>query len=388
VIGYAKSASAAVLVVMLLMLPTKSAANYEAGPSKDGNENPFLEIRLRDLGYQSTQERQYPGTGIPRDLSILNEDSKKRLAFINDRLIAIYFSHLPVTENERAADSRKMEALFVDVNSGSLVLRKAWTTRKRKWVNERWDTQARILPVHDGFMVHAGDQLILYSADQQEKAKFSLEATSSWAAVVAVLGHTVHLQRIAEGNAAEGRWLASDSLKQLDTQKEIAGITSASDHAVVTNLAHCVQLQAVRELPRDLCCYDPCRLGLPEFLSDNEILSAYPNGFTVLSDHGEKLWGREIAISGNRIIANHVRSLDGSRFGVALSSDRNIVFDQVQVAKGHSAVLVYDRSSRTRVFVLQLGSVAEPFNFAFSPNGNILAVLLGDTLRLYKVPSL
>jgi hypothetical protein len=379
--------SLTMLFVGLLTLAGSGTAKDGADPNKDGNQISFLEIRLRDLGYRPTEEYHYPGTGIPRDLSILNNDSKKRLAFISDKLLAIYFSHLPAAENGGAAESRSMEALFVDPNLGSLVSRKTWATRKRKWLNERWDTQARILPVRDGFLVHAGDSLVLYSADQQEKAKVSLDDTSGWAAAVAVLGRTVHLQRITEGDTAEGRWLGSDTLKQLKTQREVTGIASASDHAVVTKLAHCVQLQEIGEPSRDLCCYDPCRLGLPEFLSDTEILSAYRDGFIVLSDHGEKLWGREVAVSGNRIIANQVMSLDGNRFAIAVSSDHNIVFDQVQIAKRRPTVLVYDRSSRTRIYVLALGSVAEPFEFALSPNGNTLAVLVGNTLRLYKVPS-
>jgi hypothetical protein len=384
---HCKSTSITVLFAALLMPLINTVARDNGDPKKDPSQTPVLEIRLRDLGYQPTQEHHYPGTGIPRDLSILNDDSKKRLAFINDKLLAVYFSHLPVTENGGAAESRSMEALFVDPSSGSLVLRRTWATRKRKWVNGRWDTQARILPVRDGFLVHAGNSLILYSADQQEKARVSLDEPFSWAALVAVLGRTVHLQRITEGNTADARWLTSDTLKQLETQKEVPGVTSASDHAVVTKLAHCAQLQAVGEPTRDLCCYDPCRLGLPEFLSDKEILSVFPNGFVVLSDHGEKLWGREITVTGNRIIANHIRSLEGNRFAIAVSSDRNIVFDQMQIAKGHPTVLVYDRSSRTHIFALSHGPVAEPFEFAFSPAGNILAVLVGDAVRLYKIPS-
>ena len=247
----------AIVFAGLLIPVVDGAARGKAGPNEDVSQTPSLEIRLRDLGYQPTKEYRYPGTGIPRDLSILNDDSKKRLAFVNDRLLTIYFSHLPVTENGSAADSMSMEALFVDPNSGSLISRKTWATRKRKWLNERWDTQARILPVRDGFLVHAGDSLILYSADQQERAKLSLDDTSGWAAVVAPLGDTIHLQRISDDNTAEGRWLASGSLKQIQTQKESAGIVSASDHAVVTKLAHCVQLQTIGEPPRDLCCSRP-----------------------------------------------------------------------------------------------------------------------------------
>ena len=385
-IHYAKSTSTFLLALAFLFPLTRGRTSDDTTPSKNGNTTAFREIRLHDIGYQAIEEYHYSGTGVPRNLDILNDDYKKRLAFIDDKLLAVYFSHQPVNGNG-GADSRNMEALFIDPNSGTLISRKAWTTRKRKWVNDRWDTQARILPVNNGFVVHAGSALVLYTSDQREMAKVALDDKFSWAAAVAVFGHTIHLQRIADSTQAEGRWITSDTLKQLETQKEVPGVTSASDHAVAAKLAHCVRLQTLGESPRDLCCYDPCRLGLPEFLSNSEILSAYPNGFIVLSDHGEKLWGREIAPSGNRVVANHARSLDGSHFAIALTSDRNIIFDQVQIAKGQPAILVYDRFSRTRVFVLQLGAVAGPFDVSFSPDGNILAVLVGDSLRLYKTSS-
>lgn len=369
-------------------LPSCAADDKPHPNKKDVKQTPFLEIRLHDLGYQPEPEYRYPGTGVPRDLSILNEDSKKRLAFVSDKVLAVYFSHLPALPNNKglATDSLSMEAFFVDPNLGSLISRKTWATRKRKWLNERWDTQARILPVREGFLVHAGNSMILYSTDQQEKAKISLDDQFLWAATVPPLGRTVHLQQIEDDNNAEGEWLASDTLHKIATQRESAGVTSASDNAVVTELAHCVQLQSVGESPRDLCCHDPCRLGLPEFLSSTEILNVYPNGFEILSDRAEMLWGREAAGRNTRIIASHERSLDGSRFAIALTSDRNIVFDQVNVAKGQTTILIYDRSGRNRIFALPLG-VVEQLSFCISPNGSVLAVIIDDAIRLYNVPS-
>jgi hypothetical protein len=379
--------SSAILLILLLMALIKAKSSGDANPHKTGSEAPFMEISLRSIGYEPAKENRYPGTGIPRDLSVLNDDSKKRLAYIGDDMLAIYFSHLPKIDHPPELESRSMEAFFVNPSSGSLISRRSWLTHKRKWLNDRWDTQARIMALHDGFLVHAGDSLTLYSNEQHEKASVPLENTYRWAAVVSVLGHTVHLQRIKEDNSAEGRWLASDSLKQLETQPELAGITSASDKAVVAKLARCVQLQAVGKPSRDLCCFDPCRLGLPEFLSEKEIVSVYANGFIVLSDQGEKLWGRETPIAGNRIVANYARSLGGNRFAIVISSERNIVFDDVKIAKGHPTIIVYDRSSRERIMVLPLGSVTEPIELALSKNGNVLAVLVADVVRLYRISS-
>jgi hypothetical protein len=371
------------LVCSMLLITARSKGNSKTDSTK--SEPPFAEIDLRKLGYEPAKESRYSGTGIPRDLSVLNDDSKKRLAYIGDDMLAIYFSHLPKFDHPAELASFSMEALFVNPSSGSLISRRIWPTHKRKWLNDRWDTQARIIALHDSFLVHAGDSLTLYSTDQHEKASVPLENTYRWAAVVSVLGHTVHLQRIKEDNSTEGSWLASDSLKQLKTQPEAAGIISASDSAVVTDLAHCVQLQAVGKSSRDLCCFDPCRLGLPEFLSEKEIVSVYANGFIVLSDQGEKLWGRETPIAGNGIVANHVRSLEGNRFAIVISSERNIVFDDVKIAKGHPTIVVYDRSSRERIMAVAVGSTEQPVELALSENGDVLAVLVGDVVRLYRV---
>jgi hypothetical protein len=145
-------------------------------------------------------------------------------------------------------------------------------------------------------------------------------------------------------------------------------------------------MQVVGEPPRNLCCSDPCRLRLPEFLSDDEIVSIYPNGFSVLRANGENLWGREEPSTRTRVIGNHKRSLNGSRFAISLSGDGRTVFDHVNLEKGHLTILVYDNPARTQVFHLDAGSGAKQVDFDLSPDGAVLAVLLDDVVRLYKLP--
>lgn len=343
-----------------------------------------LEIHLSDLGYQPAPETRYPGTGIPRDLSILNDDYKKRLTFTDDKMLVVYQSHYPSpTGKAGSPESRSMEAFFVSTQTGALISRKSWPTIQRRWLNERWDSQARIMAVRGGFLVHAGDSLTFYSSGLEPKGKLGLENGPRWAVTVAPLGHTIHLQRIQDDNRAEGEWFDSDTLAKVRSQHEIAGITSASDHAVVDNLAHCVQLQTVGEIPRNLYCADPSHLGLPLFLSDSEVLSVCGKGFAVFSTSGEKLWGREVPDA--RPVGNHKRSLNGNRFGILIRG--RVMFDRVDLAEEQSAILVYDLSSRTQVFHLTLEHVAGPIDFDLSPDGSELAVLVGETVRLYKIPS-
>lgn len=346
---------------------------------------PSLEIHLGDLGYKGVREYKYPGNGISSDLSILNDDSKKRLTFIDEKTLVVYQSHYQTqVQKEGSPESRSLEAFFVNPQTGGLISRKTWPTVKRRWLNERWDTQARIMAVNGGYLVHASNLLALYSTGLELKRKIALEDGPRWAVSVAPLGRTFHLQRIQDDNQAEGEWFDSDTLVKLRSQYEMAGVTSASDQAIVDKLAHCVQLQRVGETPRNLYCADASHLGLPLFLSDSEVLSVHGKGFALFSTDGEKLWGREVPDA--RPVANHKRSLNGGRFGILIRG--RAAFDQVDVPKEQSAIFVYDRSTRARIFLLILGHGESVSDFDLCPNGSMLAVLVGETVRLYKLPSL
>jgi hypothetical protein len=371
-----------ILIIAVVAMPSVGS------PSKDKQRQPaesskpaFLEIHLADLGYRSSNDYHYPGTGIPRDISILNDDYKKRLTFIDQNMLVIYQSHYqPQKQKDGMPESRNMEAFFVNPQTGMLIERKTWSTIKRRFLNERWDTQARIFAAAGGFLVHAGNALTLYSAGLEQKAQLALEDGPRWAVTVAPLGHAIHLQRIYPDNQAEGEWLDSEALKKLRSQHEIAGITSASERAVVDELAHCLQLQAVGETARNLICNNP-RLELPLFLSESEILTTHYKGFTVVSTEGALLWGHE----GPVMISSYERSLNGSRFALAMRGD-NGTFDQFKILKKQVAIIVYARDTRLKVFELTMGRSNEVDALELSPDGRMLAVLLGDTLRIYSIP--
>jgi hypothetical protein len=284
----------ATIFLLAWVLITTGPSKGSRTSTQDENRPAALEIHLRDLGYQVPPNCSYPGTGIPRDLSLLNDDYKQKLIFVDDKTLIVYQSHCQSHQDGVSPESRSMEAFFLNPQTGAFISRKTWPTIRRRWMNERWDTQARIVAVQGGFLVHAGNSLVLYSSEREQKAKLPLETGLRWAVTLAPIGRTIHLQRIHDDNQAEGEWRTSDGLTKLRSQHEMAGITSASDEAVVDKLAHCVQLQAVGESPRSLYCADPSHLGFPLFLSDSEILSVYSSGFMVLSAKGDKLWGQEV----------------------------------------------------------------------------------------------
>jgi hypothetical protein len=369
--------------VLLLVLTAWSVAKDTKNPKQTLGQVASVEIHLHDLGYSPTPLCRYTGSGIPHDVSKLYDDYKERLTFIDNKTVAVYQTVCPLQgQDDHSPDSRSMEAIFVSSQDGVFISRKSWPTIKRRWLNDRWDTQARIMPVRDGFLVHAGSSLKVYSVELQQRAELALESDPRWAATIAPQGHTIHLQRIENDNRAEGTWLTSDSLTRLRSQREAAGSSSASDEAIADKLSHCVQLQTVGEPPRKLFCADPSHLGLPLFLTNSEILSIYGSGFSVWSTKGDKLWTQEVPHG--RPVGNQRRALDGGRFGVLITG--RVLFDQVAVPAGKQAILIYDRAKRTQIFHVIFGHGAELVDFALSPDGRILAILRDDTIGIYRIP--
>lgn len=117
------------MFLLALVLTIVNAAGDSQNSKPEANEPAILEIHLRDMGYQPTQEYRYPGTGVPRDLSILNDDYNKRLAFIDDKNLVVYQSHCP-PEKDGSPGLRSMEAFFVNPQTGTLNSRKTWPTNK------------------------------------------------------------------------------------------------------------------------------------------------------------------------------------------------------------------------------------------------------------------
>jgi hypothetical protein len=276
-----------------------------------------------------------------------------------------------------------MEVHVLNSKTGQVLRTQRWPTIKRKWLNERWDTQARMFAVSGGFLVHAGNSLERYSAERLE-TKIALPDDKSCSVTIPPGGKTVHLQIVYDDNKAKGEWLTVDELRRLSGQWELAGATSASSDAVVYKLAHCVQMQKIGDSSRNLYCAEPSHLGLPLFVSDSEVLSVYSNGFAIFSTDGKRLWSREAM--DNHTIADHKRSLDGNRFGILVRG--HTVFDGVEISNREWAILLYDRVKQTQVFHLKSGrrrNDDQSAAFDLSPDGTTMAVLAGDNLQFYKV---
>jgi hypothetical protein len=373
-----------VLFALTILMPTGPVSS--AQPESHGS--PARRIELENLGYQPPKWIDVSNQEIARHPDLLLRDAHSRVTFINDNAFVVYFSQPVDASKEPSEFPQVMEAFFVDSRSGALVFHKAWPTRFRRWFNDSFDTEGRIIPVHGGFLVHSGDRLYLYSDDFVLKRDLLLVGESTWSVRVAPLGRLIQALRI-NGGEGEAEWLDSRTLQNLRTNAEFPGIQSVSqDGAVVTKLAHCIDVEQIGDAARHLCCRDECSDGHPTFLNGSEILVA-GRGFEVLSTKGEVRWKRDADAKAPSNASGGIaeRSLNGNRFTYGLTGwSRKATFDGVKLRKGYDTIFVYDSLSHGRVFDTSAKESAAEFDYALSPNGETLIVLNGSAVLVYALP--
>lgn len=395
-------------IILLLGTPAQLIPRSFA---QEATPVPERQIDLRTLGFDLQKAPNYKNGEVFSDLSLVFDDAHNRILFIGEKELAVYFSD-PVDERAgrtvqppSSEPAHRMEAFFVEVDNGSLVSHQVWQTRRRRFSNERYDTQPRMKAVKGGFLVHANDSLALYSADLQKKQELQLDPSLEYSAMVAPGGDVFFLEQSAPGVAtssggvsmvvngdsehwpvAHGEWRSSETLVKLRSMDLFPGAAeTATSDAVAGRRVHCVDLQRVGVPLSQLSCTDPYGYGAPMFLIETELVLTYRGGFQVLSPIGDVLWGRQVADPKAYDTYDCVRSLNGSRFATSIFAYRKIKFDDTEIPKRSFAVLVYDRSQRTKVFSVVVKSEQAP-PIALSPDGDRLAILSGTTLLLYRIP--
>ncbi len=394
--------------IVMVQTPTQlmsKSARRALGPL------PERQIDLGTLNYRTPVVPNYADREIFSDLSLLFQDVHAHVEFVSANELVVYFSDVVdervTTRNAQSPapePAHTMQAIFVDVDNGKMASHQIWQTRRRRFFNGRYDTQARIMPMRGGFLVHAANTLTLYSPDLQKKQEIQLDASWEYAAMVAPGGEVFFLERsmpgvvnssggvatVVNGDSehwpvAHGEWRSSETFEKLRSRDLFPGAAmSVSTDAFAGTWFKCVDIQRADLSQSHLCCGDPCRYGAPLFLDDREVVMEIRSGFQVLSTSGEVMWGRQNSDWNHFDFYDYVRSLDGSRFAMSLFAYHKIKFDDTEIPKRWFAILVYDRAQRTKVFSVVLKSESAPA-IALSPDGERLAVLSGTTLFLYKV---
>jgi hypothetical protein len=337
------------------------------------------------------------------------QDGHSRLSFVSENVLAVYFNRSPEQKNEGTSPTYRMEVFFVSTDSGRVIEHRTWSTLKRQWFNDSYDTEGRILEVRNGFLVDASAKLELYSPDLKLVKTYDLRGDAStptemWSIAVAPGGDLIHIQPSAQTtqvrrgtvsyftgtDETDSTWLRSDSFENAGTVRYFGGIHSVSHDSIVTKMAHCLDLEQAGRSTRHLTCTRPAATGLPTFLNDVEVLSVYYTGFSVLSTNGTQLWtagGFDPGTHRALMIENHRKSMSGSRFAISLTGyKRKAVFDSVPVARSPlHTIVAYDERCRQQISSVT-PALSDLSDFALSPEGNTLAVLTGTTISVYALP--
>jgi len=372
---------------------------------------PERQIDLGAMNFAQPKIPNYSDSELFSDISLFFQDVHPHVEFVSESELVVYSSDV-VDERVMARNGQspvpepahRLQAFFVDADDGNLISHQVWQTRRRRFFNTKSDTQAQIMPVRNGFLLHANDTLALYSPDLHKKQEIQLDPSSEYAALVAPGGDVFFLERSNPGvvvrsdsvstvvNAeyglltAHGEWHSSETFEKLRSRDLSPGAAqSVSSDSFAERWYQCVDLQRADSPQSHLCCVDPCRYGLAMFLDDRQIVMQVRSGFQVLSTSGELLWRREDPNWNNFGVDDDARSLDGSQFAMLLFANRKIKFDDTEIPKRWFAVLVYDRAQRTKVFSVVWKSEGVRA-FALSPEGHRLAVLRGTNLLLYRIP--
>lgn len=379
--------------------------------ASDSSQTPPVKLRidLPQMVSRSAKSVSHNDKDAFRDLTLQMQDGHRRLSFVSENVLAVYFNGPPEQNNAGTSTTYSMDVFFVNTDSGRVLEQRTWSTLKRQWFNDSYDTEGRILEVRNGFLVEASGKLELHSPDLKLVKTYELRgdasaSTGMWSVVVVPGGDLIHIQpseqttQVRRGAVSyltgagetESNWLRSDSFEQTGTLSYFGGIHSASHDSIVAKRAHCLDLEQAGRPTRHLTCSSPASTGLPAFLNDAEVLSVYYTGFSVLSTNGTELWSAgssEPGIHRALMIVNHKRSMSGSRFAISLTGyKRKAVFDSVPVA--HSplhTIIAYDERCRQRVFSVT-PTISAVEDFALSPEGRTLAILSGTTISVYSLP--
>ena len=378
------------LLFVLLVLPALVNGRRNNEPT------PAARIELQRLGFRPYLQKYQSDREFFKHPYFL-DDYNPRVAFIDDdTLIVFYTSKDGEIDSGKASDVARnakliLHALLIDWHSQSLRKREEWETTARRAISTFIDSQSLIFPLSDRkFLVHAGDQLLLYSEDGQVLRKRALPVAvtgESWNVRVAPGGRKFVLRHMYQGYQAlaENEWLDAESFEVLARNTDNFGLATASEDSVaVWQPRTSLMTHKIGRDPEIICATGPClRSSEVLFLHDDEILLQFQNGFGVLSSDGRILWSRENPNITMNALLGVESSLSGNRFALRFSSGRKISFDGFEL-RPENNLLVYDRDTQSVVVSIhpRKGSCC---TYALSPDGRYLALFEQTDLLIYDL---
>jgi hypothetical protein len=355
------------------------------------NPTASARIDLQRLGFRPYIQKYKSDAEFFKHPSFF-DDYNARMAFLDDDTLLVYYVRKDeATSPDKGKANRGalvLEALIIDWPSQSLGKHEEWTTVSRRAISTTFDSQSMIFPLAGRrFLVHANDQLLLYSKEGQILQKRPLPVASTkgetWNVRVAPGGRTFVLRHMYLGQA-ENEWIDAESFGVRAKSSDNFGLASASEVSLAAWQLGKVVLHKIGAQPEVICATAFCvRSSQTFFLEGNEILLQTQNGFHVLTSAGQVLWSKEDpTITINGVLGAEV-SLTGNLFALSVSSRRKLSFDGFELLP-EANLIVYDRETRRSVLAVHLKGGSCCAN-ALSPEGRYLAVLEPKSVLIYDL---
>ncbi len=322
---------------------------------------------------------------------------EKGVVFTDRELVAAYFvirqaPALSVPGHPQASDSFQLRGVFLDAATGDLRHKQDWPTMPY--------LPSELLPTHDGkFVIRAGHSLTLYSPTFDLMKERSLP----WSKIperpyptlwVSPTGRTLFL---SDDRFPKLNWvrLDSDSLDVLDEWNEEYDSTlcfTVSDNAIARSCdSGQVWLRTVGE-PWRLHYSSPTRLlcDFPTFIDNETLAIDVCPGIVVVSTRGDVLFEDLFPDEYRKdpLRKEVVISRESRRFAIVLKRLKGGYFD-TPFHVGAIQITIYDLRTKNRIFTLEFKRPPKHafWDFALSPDGQRLAVMLGPRVEVYQLPS-
>jgi len=405
-----------------------SRAETEAPSMAKGqwSETPIWQLDLRPFGYGSASKIPM----LPR-----YREAVERIFFTSDDVLTATFV-TPVADTSPAVGSRprraaawRLHAVFIEATTGRVRTTKEWPIASPK---------CQVLPVAGGaLLLFAPDRLVLYSPDLEPAKELPLPAFKLTnedipKVLQSASRKTILLKYYSDENSVSSQgwftghydfmWIDAQSLNVVLSWRQDAGentwhgpeyvnalggsVDTISDGEIAWGVNGAILIRRLDQ-PWRLICYLRPECSTPQFVSNENLLTffnmrAFPksdDAVAVLREDGSLLLKDQIACRENDLLGRPVVSADGRRFALLVYSEGGeIDFMDFHLRSARQTlrdVRVFDIPSRHWVYSLQAkkkikGIAGDPFplqGLALSPDGSQMAILTGDVLEVFRLPS-
>jgi hypothetical protein len=296
-----------------------------------------------------------------------------------------------------------LQAFFIDVSTGALLRKQQWRVKARQIDSDRFDSEARILPLSVGrYLVVADGKIYIYDAEGR-LFKTKVLSKDIWAAKSVSNGDIIVLRRCQwPGNiAVVYEWLDSRTLEVLHRFEDTDSVRvqmpySATSHSVTYTLRDGLHEVLLDGSDRVICADPMCRY--PADAGANwQVLGEPPRecmifvsseGLLVGSVPAGRTWSRLTGYPGTGPVTIDIALLDialsGNRFTLLVNGNHK-TFDGVPL-QGKWQYFIYDLALKAPVFIAPQLSVNGDVHEALFPAGNKFLTFDGRSIRVYDVP--